>query len=139
MSDNPNPNTPIPASAVQWATFPVCCECGRQKVPRVSDAPIYVQRGDEPAVKLHRGLSAATTRFLGQVDGAVPWDHIYQAIGSHEVDHGLAPLRKLLGKDAIQPQSVLKETQPGTYGAYSFAPNIRVWEPREGEDDHGNS
>lgn len=137
MSDQPN--TPLPASAVQWATVPVCCECGRQKVLRVSDAPIYVQRGDEPAFLIQRGLAAATARFLGQADGAVLWDHIYQAIGSHEVEHGLAPLRKLLGKDGLRCQPIPKKTQPGTYGAYSFAPNVKVWEPREGEDDHGAS
>jgi hypothetical protein len=139
MPDDPNLKTPKPASAIQWAAFPVGW-VHIQLVPRVSDDPIYVQRDDEPPHLVPRGLAAATARFLGQVNGAVRWDHIYQAIGSNQVDpHGIAPLRTLLGDDAIPCQRIPKETRRGTYGAFSFAANIKVWEPEEAEDGHARN
>jgi hypothetical protein len=107
---------------------------------RVSDAPINAQRNDKPPSLIPRGLPAATARFLDQVNGKVHWDQIYQAIGSNQVGpHGIAPLRELLGEDTILCDPILKETRPGTYGAYSLAPDINLWEPEEGEDEHGKS
>lgn len=139
MPKHLNPNAPKAASAVHWAVFPACCECGKQIVHRVSDAPIYIEGDDEPPYLIPRGVAAATARFLGQVNGDVRWDHIYQAIGSNQVlSHGIGPLRELLGADAVQCQRILKETRPGTYGAFSFASNIKVREPQDGEDDHGS-
>lgn len=129
-------NTPKHIPAIPLATFPVCSECGAHKVPPVADSPICVQVGNEPPVRIPRSQEAAALRFYWQIGAPVLWDHVYQAIGSHEVSRCHTRLRKKWGVP-IPCCPHPKKTKPGSQGAYSVGPNVKVWEPEEEAGGHG--
>lgn len=129
--------SPDPATAADIAVFLSCPACCHRRVPHVSDAPICVQVGEEAVLTIPRSQEAAAVRFMAQANKPVLWDHLYQAIGSHEVSRCLTRLRQKWGIP-IPCARIPKDSRPGTKGAYYLGPDVKVWEP-EAENGGGDA
>lgn len=118
--------------AADVAVFPVCPDCRHHRLPHVSDSPICIQVGEEAARTIPRSQEAAAVRFMAQTKKPVLWDHLYQAIGSHEVSRCLTRLRRKW-EIPIPCARISKRAKPGTKGAYYLGPDVKVWEPEAGD------